>query len=129
MGQETRQTLYNEIREKIALAVENQLLIFLTDEQLDGCVRSVYDNVRGMKEAIPGCDLFFHVEIMDDNKMFVAAHHTKAGISVLTEGKKVTQDVMSVYDYIINQKMKEDPNKDIKTRTYLQDGKIVVEFL
>jgi hypothetical protein len=61
--------------------------------------------------------------------MFVAAHHTKPGISILTESRKVMKDTMAVYDFIVNQKMKADPTKDIKTRTYLDNNKIVVEFL
>lgn len=121
--------LYNEIREKLAIAVETQLLLFLDDDQLDFSVRSVYNDVERLRDKSPGCDLNFYTSI-ENGTLFIAVYSTIFDISCLIEEERIIKSTLAIYNFMVNQlARKSNLNTPIKTKTYMQDNKIITEFL
>jgi len=62
--------LYNEIREKVALAFETQVLQFLPDEELHGITLEMYPQVYSLKSQEPNINFNIKVVEFEQNKYF-----------------------------------------------------------
>ena len=72
MNTESNNILYHELREKIALAFETQVLVFLPDEELHSMVTQLYPVLYPLKVENP--DLKYNIQVSNKDGNLLHAY-------------------------------------------------------
>lgn len=119
--------LYNEIREKIATAAEIQLLLFLTDDQLDILIDTVYEDILTQRETGVLDEFYFNIENLTTGHLLISMHKNKTFVSAIQQETKITLDVLDSYEILVNDIAKNNQNAKISTKTWIENNRIITE--
>lgn len=105
---QTPEQIYNELREKVALAFEIQAETFLEDEKLHELVMEMFPAVYGLKSANTIDEYDITVNKFPDNSCF---------IGLLAKQTAPTEDdflsnVLDAMQILLQEKLDENPDKE-----------------
>lgn len=119
--------LYNEIREKIATAAEIQLLLFLTDDQLDILIDTVYEDIFNQRDTGILDEFYFSIEDIHSGHLLISMHKNKTFVNAIQQETKITLEVLDLYETIIEDIAKNNKDAKISTKTWIENNRIITE--
>lgn len=120
--------LYNELRDKIAIAFETQVAHFLPDVELNSITDTLYPELQNIKEKTKEIEYYIHVEKFGEHEF-----DTMLLLESDVQFMKFLSSIKICLFRILDNYEKDNPNKSIEKAFYnikmSEDGKSFTVFL